>query len=803
MKFTFGWLRDHLDTDRSLDDIVDTLSMIGLEVEDVEDRAGNFSDFRVAEVVSTRQHPDADRLQLCMVDCGGGDPVQVVCGAPNARAGMKGVFAAAGSYIPGSGMTLKKSRIRGQESNGMLLSEREMGLSDEHEGIVELPADAVVGAAAADAMGLSDPVIEIGLTPNRPDCAGVRGIARDLAAAGLGRLMPLAAPEVAGDFSSPIRWQREFPADMGDPCPLVVGRYFRGVSNGPSPQWLQDRLRAVGLRPISALVDITNYVSLDLARPLHVFDADRLSGDLVMRLARDGERLEALDGDTYTLDGSMTVIADDTGVAALGGIMGGAPSGVAADTRNVFLEVALFDPVRTARTGRALDILSDARYRFERGVDPESARWGVHFATRLILEHCGGTASHLTEAGEMPRWQRELRLRKARVRGLGGLDVPGEEQVTALSTLGFSPVDDGEVIRVQPPSWRPDIDGEADLVEEVLRIRGYDDIPAAPFAAPQTVPQPAWPAARRRESMVRRTLAARGMAEAVTFSFMKRGVAELFGFADEALRIDNPISADLDVMRPSMLPNLLAAAARNANQGYRELALFEVGPEYVDDTETGQAAVAAGIRTGQRAPRHWSGPAREADLWDAKADALAALGAAGAPVGNLQTGRDAPGWFHPGRSGTLRLGRDALAVFGDLHPRVLGAFDLEGAAVGFAIYLDRVPVARGRRKATVARPRPTLSAFQPIRRDFAFVVETAVAADDIVRAAAGADRAMITDVSVFDVYEHERLGDGRKSVAIAVTLQPVQKTPTDAEIEAVAGRIAAAVAKRTGGVLRT
>ena len=803
MKFTFGWLRDHLDTERPLGDIVDTLSMIGLEVEGVEDRAGGLAGFRVAEVVSARQHPDADRLRVCMVDCGDGEPVQVVCGAPNAHAGMKGVFAAAGSRIPGSGMTLKKSRIRGQESNGMLLSEREMGLSDEHEGIVELPADAVVGAAAADAMGLSDPVIEVGLTPNRPDCAGVRGIARDLAAAGLGELRPLSAPDVAGDFAPPVRWRRDLPEDAGDACPLVVGRYFRDVSNGPSPRWLQERLRAIGLRPISALVDITNYVSFDLARPLHVFDADRLSGDLVMRLARDGETLEGLDGGVHALDGGMTVIADDNGPAAIGGIMGGAPSGVEDGTRNVFLEVALFDPVRTARTGRSLDILSDARYRFERGVDPESARWGVQVATRLILEHCGGKASHLTEAGEMPEWRRELRLRKSRVRGLGGLDVAGEEQAAILSTLGFSPVDEGETIRVEPPSWRPDIDGEADLVEEVLRIRGYDDIPAEPFAAPQTVPPPAWPAARRRESMVRRTLAARGMAEAVTFSFMKRGTAELFGFADEALRIDNPISADLDVMRPSILPNLLAAVVRNANHGHRDLALFEVGPEYVDDSEAGQAAVAAGIRAGLQAPRHWSGPAREADLWDAKADALAALGAAGAPAGNLQTGREAPGWFHPGRSGTLRLGRDVLAVFGDLHPRVLGALDLEGAAVGFAVYLDRVPAARGRRKATAARPRPELSPFQPIRRDFAFVVDAPVAAEDIVRAAAGADRALIADVGVFDVYEHESLGADRKSVAITVTLQPVEKTPTDAEIDAVAARVADAVAKRTGGVLRT
>ncbi len=679
----------------------------------------------------------------------------------------------------------------------MLLSEREMGLSDEHEGIVELPESAEVGADAADAMGLSDPVIEIGLTPNRPDCAGVRGIARDLAAAGLGTLRPLGAAAVSGESESPVAWRRELPQGAGDACPLVVGRHFRDVSNGPSPQWMQDRLLAVGLRPISALVDITNYVSLDLARPLHVFDADRLSGDAVMRFARAGESLEALDGETYALDESMTVIADDSGVIALGGVMGGMATGVSGETRNAFLEVALFDPVRTARTGRALGIVSDARYRFERGVDPESARWGVDVATGLVLEHCGGAASRTTEAGEMPGRRREIVLRKTRALSLGGLDLPGGEQASILSALGFEPVDEGEVIRVRPPSWRPDIDGEADLVEEVLRIRGYDDIPTAPFAAPQTVPAPSWPPERRRESAARRALAARGMAEAVTFSFMKRETAELFGFSDEALAIDNPISADLDVMRPSILPNLLAAAGRNANRGHRDVALFEVGPEYSGAGDDGQATVAAGIRAGLRVARHWSGPAREADVWDAKADALAALAAAGAPVGGLRVARDAPAWFHPGRSGVLRLGRDALAVFGDLHPRVLRALGLEGAAVGFAVHLDRLPPAR--------RPPapPPLPPFQPVRRDFAFVVDADVEADDVLRAARGAARDLIADIGVFDVYEHESLGEGRKSVAVAVTLQPVERTPTDAEIEAVARKISGAVEKRTGGTLRT
>ncbi|MEX2454873.1 MAG: phenylalanine--tRNA ligase subunit beta, partial [Rhodospirillaceae bacterium] len=621
MKFTFAWLKEHLETDRPLAEIVEKLSMIGLEVEGVEDRAAGLSDLRVAHVVSADRHPDADRLRVCMVDYGAGAPVQVVCGAPNARAGMKGVFAPSGSHIPGTGITLKASSIRGQDSNGMLLSEREMGLSDEHEGIVELPDDAPVGSPAAGAMGLDDPVIEIGLTPNRPDCAGIRGIARDLAAAGLGTLKPLDAAVRTGSFDPPLEWRRDLPAEAQDACPFVVGRMFRNVTNGPSPQWLQDRLRAVGLRPISALVDITNYVTFDLARPLHVFDADRIAGNPTMRFARDGETVLALDGDEYTLASGMTVIADDNGVEAIGGIMGGARSGVTEETTNVFLEVALFDPVRTAATGRALGIMSDARYRFERGVDPESALWGAHVATRMILGLCGGEASTLTTAGAMPGWKRDVALRKSRVAALGGLDVPGDEQIRILERLGFDAADEGDTIRAGVPSWRPDIDGEADLVEEILRIRGYDDIPAVPMAREHTVPHPAWSAAQRRAARARRALAARGMTEAVTFSFMKRATAELFGFADAALVVDNPISADLDAMRPSVLPNLLEAAGRNADRGQQDVALFEIGPAYANDTEAGQATVAAGVRCGRTGRRHWAGPPRAVDAWDAKADA--------------------------------------------------------------------------------------------------------------------------------------------------------------------------------------
>ena len=805
MKFTFDWLKDHLETDLPIKDIVEKMSMIGLEVEGVEDRAADLASFRVAHVVSTEKHPDADRLQVCQVDFGDGDPVQVVCGAPNARAGMKGVFAASGSYVPGVDVTLKTTKIRGKESNGMLLSEREMGLSDDHEGIVELPEDAEVGSAAFEVMGLSDPVIEIGLTPNRQDCAGVRGIARDLASAGIGSLKPLNAPEVAGGFEPPIQWQRDLADDTANACPLVVGRAFRGVKNGPSPKWLQDRLRAIGLRPISALVDITNYVTFDLARPLHVFDIAKVAGNLSMRLANDGEKVTALDGEEYTLDSTMTVIADDQGVEGIGGIMGGVRSGVSDDTTDVFLEVALFDPIRIATSGRKLGIMSDARYRFERGVDPESAYWGAHVATRMIIEICGGEASALTVAGEMPAWHREVKLRKARVAALGGLDVPGDEQLRILADLGFEPADEGDTICCQVPSWRQDIDGEADLVEEVLRIRGYDNIPVIPLARANTVAAPAWSLSQRRESAARRALATRGMTEAVTFSFIKRKTAELFGFSREELVVDNPISADLDAMRPSILPNLLDAARRNADRGYADVALFEVGPIYLGDGEDGQAIVASAIRTGHTNVRHWADPLRSVDIWDAKADAIAALEAAGAPVGKLQVTADAPGWYHPGRSGVLRLGPNALASFGDIHPGVLRTMDIEGPAVGIVVNLHLIPTAKQKKAKSggaAARPLLTLSPFQSVHRDFAFVVDSDVASGEIVRAASGVDKALITDVQIFDVYEGDRVGEGKKSIAIAVTLQPVDATLNDEQIDAVAENITNEVEKRTGGVLR-
>ena len=799
MKFTLGWLKDHLETDAPLDEIARRLTMLGLEVEGVENPAAALAAFRTARVVEAKQHPDADRLRVCIVDTGAGT-VQVVCGAPNARTGMKGVFAPSGSHVPGTGLHLKKSNIRGVESNGMLLSERELGLSDEHAGIIELPDDTPVGAPAAAALGLDQPVIELAVTPNRGDCLGVRGIARDLAAAGVGALKPFEAAPVPGRFESPIRWRRDFPAGADDACPMVVGRSFRGVRNGPSPKWLQDRLKAIGLRPISALVDITNYITFDLGRPLHVFDLDKVAGDLTMRFARDGETLAALDGRTYTLEDGMTVIADASGVKGIGGIMGGAASGCTECTTSLFLEVALFDPVRTALTGRKLGINSDARYRFERGLDPQSALWGAEVAARMILDLCGGEASALTTAGEMPDWHRTATLRPERLASFGGADVPRDAAAAILGRLGFeTKVEDGR-IRASIPSWRPDIEGEHCLVEEVLRIHGFENIPALPLQRATALPAPALTPAQRRVALARRQLAGRGLMEAVTWSFMAEAQARLFADIPDGLRLANPISADLDVMRPSILANLALAARRNADRGYADVALFEIGPAWRDDTPDGQDTVAAGLRHGKMSPRPWAAPVRSVDAFDAKADALAALAAVGAPVENLQADRGAPSYYHPGRSGVLRLGPNVLAQFGELHPAVLRGLDVGGPAVGFEVFLGRVPQAKS--KGGRARPPLDVSAFQAVTRDFAFVVAAGQPADAVVRAAQSADKVLIADVSVFDVFEGEALGAGRKSVAISVTLQPREATLTDAEIDAVAAKIVANVAKRTGATLR-
>ena len=797
MKFTLGWLKDHLDTDASLDDITTALTALGLEVEGVEDRAKDLSAFTVAYVKEAVQHPDADRLRVCQVETKDG-MYQVVCGAPNARTGMKAVFAPPGSHVPGTGLDLKKGMIRGQESNGMLVSEREMGLSDEHDGIIELSEDAPVGKPFAEIAGYDDPVIEIAITPNRADCTSVLGIARDLAAAGLGTLKQLAAEPVSGGFQSPINWNVQVDSQA---CPAVVGRYFRNVQNGPSPKWMQDRLKAIGLRPISALVDITNYVMMDAGRPLHAYDADKVTGDITIRWAKDGESYLALNGKEYSFDEEMIVIGDDHGIDDLAGIMGGERTGCSDETTNMFLEVAIFDPLRTAATGRKLNIISDARYRFERGLDQLSPWWGAELATKLVLDICGGEASELTVHGAEPDWKRTYTLRQGRTKALGGVDVPVAEQKRILETLGFDVAngDQPETWTVTPPPWRGDILGEADLVEEILRVNGFDHVPVTSLPMTETVPPVSLTPSQRRVPTAKRVLASRGMMEAVTFSFMDGRIAGDFGGGQPDLQVSNPIASDLDTMRPTILPTLLTAAAKNAARGFGDLALFEVGPAYADSTPKGQSTIAAGIRVGRTSAKDWTGTSRPVDAYDAKADALAVIEALDGPASNAQASTDAPSWYHPGRSGCLRLGPNAMARFGEIHPAILSKLDLRGPAVGFEVILDKVPMPKA--KAT-QKPLLAVSQFQPVLRDFAFVVDDGVAADQVTRAAVGGDKKLVTQVSVFDVFQGGSLGEGKKSIAVQVTLQPTDKTLTEEDLEAVAAKIVANVQKQTGGVLR-
>ncbi|MGH7074910.1 MAG: phenylalanine--tRNA ligase subunit beta [Stellaceae bacterium] len=796
MKTTLSWLKSHIDLTASLDRMIEALAMRGLEVDAVEDRAKHLAPFLVARIVAAEKHPNADKLKLCRVDTGKGE-VQVVCGAPNARAGMLGVFAPVGSVIPRTGAVLKASQIRGVESQGMLCSGYELGLSEDHTGILELPDGPAPGTGFAAALGLDDPVLDIKITPNRADCLGVRGMARDLAAAGLGTMTPLAIAPVAGKFPSPIVVHRAGPDDAA--CPLFLGRLIRGVTNGPSPGWLQDRLTAIGLRPISALVDITNFMTFDLCRPLHVFDAGKLDGDLALRGARRGERLKALDGRDYALDPEMIVIADNSGAISLGGVIGGEATGCTEATRDVFIEAALFDPVRTAATGRRLGILSDARYRFERGLDPEFTRPGMELATRLVLDLCGGEPGEIVTAGMVPDWQREIAFRPERTRSLGGLDLAPREQRRILEALGCTIAGDGATLTVTPPSWRADIVGEADLVEEVLRIHGYDNIPSVPLVRETVLPKPALDPAQRRADLVRRALAMRDLIEAVTFSFLPAAQAELFGGAPETLRLVNPISADLDQMRPSILPNLLMAARRNADRFEPDAALFEIGPQYQGDAPEDQHEMATGIRVGRTGAKRWDDPGRPVDAFLAKADALAALAASGLGPDNLQIGADPPAWYHPGRAGTLKLGPNILGHFGEIHPGVLKSLGIDGPAVGFEVYLGAIPQPRSKGKA---RPLLKPSPFQPVERDFAFLVPADLAAETLLRAARGVDRKLIAEIRLFDVYEGKGIEDGMKSLAITVRLQSTDATLTEAGIDAFSKKLIAAVEKATGGKLR-
>jgi len=801
VKFTFSWLTEHLETEAAVPEIVDRLTMLGLEVGAAVDRAEGLRGFTVGRVVEAKPHPDADRLQVCTVDTGSGT-IDVVCGAPNARTGMKGVFAPVGSFVPGVGSELKKTKIRGVESSGMLLSEREMNISDDHDGIVDLPADAEVGAPAVAAMGLDDTVFDIDITPNRGDCLGVRGIARDLAAAGLGKLKPLDAQPVAGAFESPIGVHLDLDGERADACPYFVGRYLRGVTNANSPKWLRDKLLGVGLRPISALVDITNLMTIGLNRPLHAFDADKVRGDIHVRMARPGEKLLALNEKEYELDSEMTAIADEAAAAGLGGIMGGKKTGCAGDTVNVFLESALFDPLRTAATGRKLNLISDARYRFERGIDPTFLEDGMEIATRLILDLCGGEPSELVIAGAAPAWQRAITLRPDRVQSLGGVDVARPEIERILTDLGFELSEEGSALAAQVPPWRGDIVGEACLVEEVVRIHGYDRVPAVPLANTTFLPRPALNLEQRRHARARRALAARGLTEAITYSFMPSAQAALFGGVPDTLRLVNPISSDLDVMRPSILPNLIAACGRNADRGIADAALFEVGPQYAGDRVEDQTAVAAGVRTGDAVTRNWAAATRAVDAFDAKADVMAVLDALDVTTKSVHVTADAPAWYHPGRSGMVRLGpKTVLARFGEIHPAVLRAMDVKVPAAGFEILLSNLP--RLRAKKSAPRPHLELSPYQAVERDFAFVVDAGVSAGAVLGAVRAADKTLIAEVCLFDVYAGAGVDAGKKSLAVSVTLRPEEKTLTDAEIDAVAKKVVASVEKATGGILRT
>jgi phenylalanyl-tRNA synthetase beta chain len=804
MKFTLSWLKDHLDTEATLDQIVETLTRIGLEVEGVEDPAKKLAGFSIAYVLEAKQHPNADRLRVCMVETGHGAPVQVVCGAPNARTGMKSVFSPPGTYIPGKDITLGKGVIRGVESGGMLCSAAELKLSEDHDGILDLPEEAPVGMAYAEYLGLADPVIEINLTPNRPDATGVYGIARDLAAAGLGTLKVPKPLTIKGDVPCPVAVSLEFAEADRHLCPAFALRLVRGVKNGPSPDWMQAKLKAIGLRPINALVDITNFMTFDQGRPLHVFDAAKVHGNLVVRRAKAGETLLALDGKTYALEPGMVAIADDNGVESLAGIMGGEVSGCDENTTDVLIESALWDPNTVARTGRALGINSDARYRFERGIDPAYTVPGLDRATELVLQLCGGTATEVTLAGKVPDGEKVVDFPWNETKRLTGLDVPRADAKVILHNLGFWVSGNSDFARVAVPSWRPDVEGKADLVEEIVRIYGIDSVPMIPLQRENKVHSPVLTLIQKRTRLSRRLLAGRGMTEALTWSFVSKAEAEMFGGGDPVLALANPVASELSDMRPTLLIGLIKSAQRNADRGYGDTALFEVGQIFRGDTPEDQKTAASGIRRGIARPggvgRHWSGSG-PANLFDVKADALAVLAACGAPMAGVQIQPGGPAWFHPGRSATLQMGREIYGWFGEVHPRAAEFLGADGPLYAFEIILDSIPAPKA--KATKVKPRLDLAELQPVARDFAFMVDSGMRAEDLLKVARGIDKTLVSGVSLFDVYEGKGVEPGKKSIAIEVKLQPRDKTLTDADIEAFSAKLVAEMEKKTGASLRS
>ncbi len=798
MKFTLSWLKNHLDTDASVDEIADTLTDLGLEVEGIENPVAKLSSFTLGKVTKAEQHPDADRLRVCTVQTDEGEK-QSVGGAPNAREGITVVVCKPGDYVPGIDVTLSVGKIRGVESHGMMASERELELSDEHDGIIELPSGEVgqkfIDWLADNDPAKVDPVIEIAITPNRPDALGVRGVARDLAARGLGTLKPLTLDPVPATFPNPVSVSID--ADTAEQAPVFFGRYIKGVKNGPSPQWLQQKLRAIGLRPISFLVDVTNWFTYDLNRPLHVFDADKITGNtLRLHKAKGDETLQGLDEKDYTFPEGATVISDAEGPESIAGVMGGLRTGVSEDTTNVFVDAAYFDPIRTAYTGRAMKINSDARYRFERGIDPAFTPDGMEHAVRMIVDIAGGEASEVVQAGEIPHTSRAYRLDTDRCSSLVGMDIPADTQRATLEALGFTM--DGDMAQV--PSWRPDVQGEADLVEEVARMASLTNLEPKPMARQRAgVPEPVLTPMQKRLQMARRTTAALGYNECVTYSFIDKAAAELFGGGSDATMLANPISSEMSHMRPALLPGLLQAAARNQARGINNLAFFEAGDAFHGGEPGEQHTAVTGILVGKTGPKDVHGASRDVDIYDAKADAEAVLNAMGAPA-KVQILRGAGPEWHPGRHGQICLGpKKVLGVFGEIHPKILSALDVKGPVVGFTLYPAEIPLPK---KQTANRGAATIPDLQAVERDFAFVMDTGVDALTAVNAAAGADKALIEEVRVFDEFIGGSLGEGKKSLAMTVRLQPVDATLKEADIEAVSSKIIEKVTKATGGALR-
>ncbi len=797
MKFTLSWLKDHLDTDASVAEITEALTDLGLEVEEVSNPADRLKDFTLGYVKHAEKHPDADKLRVCKVDTDEGE-MQIICGAPNAREGITVVVCKPGMYVPGLDITIGVGKIRGVESFGMMASERELELSDEHDGIIELPSGAVgdrfIDWLAENDPAKVDPVIEIAITPNRPDALGIFGIARDLAARGIGTLKTHDYEAVPGDFESPVKVTID--EDTLDGCPLFTGRVIKGVKNGPSPQWLQNRLTAIGLRPISALVDITNFFTFDQNRPLHVFDVAKVQGDLRVHRAKGGETLQALDEKEYTLGAGQMVISDENGPESIAGIMGGEETGCTDETIDVFLESAFWDHVQIATTGRALKINSDARYRFERGVDPEFTLEGLHRATQMILDLCGGEPSEVVIAGDVPDHSRAYKLDPERVQSLVGMDIPESDQRQTLTRLGFRL--EGNLAHV--PSWRPDVQGEADLVEEVARIASLTKLQGKPLARlTPGIPKPVMTPQQRRQQMARRTAASLGYNEIVSYTFIDKASATLFGGGDDATMLANPISSEMSHMRPDLLAGLLQAAARNQARGFMDLALFEAGPVFHGGEPGEQREQISGLLVSRTGPKDVHGAARPVDTFDAKADVEAVLAAIGAPA-KVQVLRGGDAWWHPGRHGKICLGpKKVLGVFGELHPKTLSEMGVKGPAVAFTIWPDEVPLPR---KSGATRAALDISDLQAVERDFAFVVDESVEALTLVNAAAGADKALIEDVRVFDEFIGGSLGEGKKSLAITVRLQPTDKTLKEKDIEAVSEKIIAKVSKATGGILR-